>query len=369
MREEKAMAVGQEEKKRTAVQGTQSTQAAQGSQSVQSAAQPAQYPQGTQPTQTVAPAAQSTQGTQGTAQDTAPAQNQQGTQYPQGTQGAQQTVTPATRTAPSAGRSAAYDKAMAALKQAETKAPTYASSYDEEISEIYDKLTNREPFKYDYSADPLYNQYKESYMQQGKQAMRDSMGQTAALTGGYGSSYGSAVGQQQYDAYLSRLNDVLPELYGQAYDMYAAEGDALRQQYSLAADRQSTEYNQYRDALSDYRYDQALDAERAQQMASDLGSYGDFSGYAELYGEDAAKQMAMTWATANPLPAYLNGTITADQYYEITGEYPRGYKVPGSGGGSALSGGWDPGNKTAISKKLYNYYTGTNYYDLSDYYK
>lgn len=352
MREEKAMAVGQEEKKRTAVQGTQSTQAAQS----------------TQPTQTVTPAAQSTQST---AQDTTPAQS--GTQNPQGTQGsqsttpaqgAQQTVTPATRTAPSAGRSAAYDKAMAALKQAENKAPTYASSYDEEISEIYNKLTNREPFKYDYNADPLYNQYRESYMQQGKQAMRDSMGQTAALTGGYGSSYGSAVGQQQYDAYLSRLNDVLPELYGQAYDMYSAEGDALRQQYSLAADRQNTEYNQYRDALSDYRYDQALDAERAQQMASDLGSYGDFSGYAELYGEDAAKQMAMTWATANPLPAYLNGTITADQYYEITGEYPRGYDVPGSGGGSALSGGWDPGNHAYVSRENYYRVTGRDPWGL-----
>lgn len=353
------MAVGQEEKKRTAVQGTQSTQAAQ------SGTPATQYPQGTQSTQTVTPAAQTTQSTaQDTApapaQNTQPAQNQQSTQNPQGSQ----TVTPTTRTTPSAGRSAAYDKAMAALKQAENKAPTYASSYDEEISEIYNKLTNREPFKYDYSADPLYNQYKESYMQQGKQAMRDSMGQTAALTGGYGSSYGSAVGQQQYDAYLSRLNDVLPELYGQAYDMYSAEGDALKQQYSLASDRQSTEYNQYRDALSDYRYDQALDAERAQQMASDLGSYGDFSGYAELYGEDAAKQMAMTWATANPLPAYLNGTITADQYYEITGEYPRGYEVPGSGGGSALSGGWDPGNHAYVSRENYYRVTGRDPWGL-----
>ena len=157
---------------------------------------------------------------------------------------------------------------------------------------------------------------------------------------------------------------MLPELYGQAYDMYSAEGDALRQQYSLAADRQSTEYNQYRDALSDYRYDQALDAERAQQMASDLGNYGDFSGYAELYGEDAAKQMAMTWATANPLPAYLNGTITADQYYEITGEYPRGYDVPGSGGGSALSGGWDPGNHAYVSRENYYRVTGRDPWGL-----
>lgn len=356
------MAVGQEEKKRTAVQGTQPAQYPQGTQGSQSGTTAAQS---TQPTQTVTPAAQATQSTaQDTApapaQNTQPAQNQQSTQNPQGSQ----TVTPTTRTAPSAGRSAAYDKAMAALKQAENKAPTYSSSYDEEISEIYDKLTNREPFKYDYSADPLYNQYKESYMQQGKQAMRDSMGQTAALTGGYGSSYGSAVGQQQYDAYLSRLNDVLPELYGQAYDMYSAEGDALRQQYSMAADRQNTEYNQYRDALSDYRYDQALDAERAQQMALDLGSYGDFSGYAELYGEDAAKQMAMTWATANPLPAYLNGTITADQYYEITGEYPRGYEVPGSGGGSALSGGWDPGNHAYVSRENYYRVTGRDPWGL-----
>ena len=298
----------------------------------------------TTPKQTVTPQ-------QTAAQNTQPAVQQ--------TTAPQQTVTPTAAQTTSGARSAAYDRAMATLKKAENNAPSYSSSYDDEINEIYNKITNRQPFKYDYSTDPLYGQYKEQYTQLGKQAMRDSMGQTAALTGGYGNSYGSAVGQQQYDAYLQRLNDVLPELYGQAYNLYAAEGDALKERYTLAADQRNTEYNQFRDALSDFRYDQALDLEKARQLAEDLGAYGDFSGYGELYGEDAAARMAKTWAAANPIPAYINGQITADEYYQITGEYPYGYTPPGAavssgggGGGGVGQGGWDPGNHTQYSKDL-----------------
>lgn len=334
------MAILGEEKKRqqsTAAETEQTTSANGNNQQTETAPkQTVAQPQNTQPA---------------TPKTVSPQQTVTQTAAPTATQ-------PETQTA-SGTRSAAYDRAMATLKKAETSAPTYASSYDDEISEIYGKITNRQPFKYDYSTDPLYGQYREQYTQLGKQAMRDSMGQTAALTGGYGNSYGSAVGQQQYDAYLQRLNDVLPELYGQAYDVYSAEGDALRQQYALATDQRNTEYNLYRDALSDYRYNQALDLEKARQLAEDLGAYGDFSGYGELYGEDAAAKMAKTWATANPIPAYINGQITADEYYQITGQYPYGYTPPGSGGGgggggesSVGQGGWDPGNHTQYSKDL-----------------
>lgn len=239
-------------------------------------------------------------------------------------------VTPAQSAGSTAEKS--YTKTMETLKKAETTAPTYSGSYDQEINDLYKKITNREPFKYDYASDPLYGQYAEKYQQLGRQAMKDSMGQTAALTGGYGNSYGGAVGQQQYDAYLQRLNDVLPELYGQAYDQYTAEGDRLKEQYSLAANLRDTEYNQYRDKLGDYQYNQAWDAQQAQQKADDLAKYGDFTGYAELYGEDAANRMQTTWAAANPGAAYISGVITADQYYTLTGEYPPGYTPEGSGG-------------------------------------
>lgn len=247
------------------------------------------------------------------------------------------TATTTAATTSTGTRSAAYDNAMAALKQAENTAPTYTSEYDAQINEIYNKIVNKQPFQYDYSTDPLYNQYKESYTQQGKQAMKDTIGQTAALTGGYGNSYGSAVGQQQYDAYLSRLNDVLPELYGQAYDVYSQEAADLENQYALLLEREASAYDRYRDALSDYRYDEALDEDRANQLAADLASYGDFSGYAELYGEDAAAIMAKTWATANPLAAYMNGQIDAEEYRKITGSYPIGYTPPGSGSSSGSS--------------------------------
>lgn len=235
-----------------------------------------------------------------------------------------------------------YIETMKTLKKAETTAPTYAGSYDQEIDDLYKKITNREPFKYDYASDPLYGQYSEKYQQLGKQAMKDSMGQTAALTGGYGNSYGSAVGQQQYDAYLQRLNDVLPELYGQAYNQYTAEGDRLKEQYSLAANLRDTEYNQYRDALGDYQYDQAWDAQQKQQKADDLAKYGDFSGYEEMYGKDVADRMRNTWAAANPLPAYINGIIDADKYFILTGEYPPGYE-------GAYGGDEDGGSTRATS--------------------
>ncbi len=289
------------------------------------------------------------------AQETAP--TEEVTSAAQTTQ--QETTAPKEEVTPAPSTGTAdksYTETMETLKKAETTAPTYSGSYDKEIKDLYEKITNREPFKYDFASDPLYGQYSEKYQQLGRQAMKDSMGQTAALTGGYGSSYGRAVGQQQYDAYLQRLNDVLPELYGQAYNQYNAEGDRLKEQYSLAANLRDTEYNQYRDSLGDYQYDQAWDAQQKQQKADDLAKYGDFTGYEELYGKDVADRMRNTWAAANPMGAYINGVITADQYYTLTGSYPPGYAPAGSGGGGGgggggYSGGYSGSNKSSSGGK------------------
>lgn len=238
------------------------------------------------------------------------------------------TTTPA---APAVNVSA-YDKTMQALKEAENGVPSFSSDYDETIRDLYDKIVNRQPFKYDYASDPLYGQYRESYTQQGKQAMRDTMGQAAALTGGYGSSYGQAVGQQQYDAYLQRLNDVLPQLYGMARDVYADEGNVLNTQLSLAGAMRDAEYNQFRDAVGDDQYNKAWDLEKADALAQ----YGNFSGFEDLYGKEQADQMRLTWASANPDAAWTAGLITEEEYYKLTGARPRG-GIPvatGGGGGS-----------------------------------
>ena len=130
---------------------------------------------------------------------------------------------------------------------------TYTPQYDDEINSLLGKLLDREKFSYDASTDPLYQQYKTLYTQQGKTAMQDTMGQAAALTGGYGSSYSQAVGQQQYDAYLQKLNEIVPDLYSQAYQMYRDEEDALLGQYQIYLNRDAQDYERHKNYLSEYQ--------------------------------------------------------------------------------------------------------------------
>ena len=85
-------------------------------------------------------------------------------------------------------------------KDDELLKPTYAGTFEDQLRDLYSQIQDRPDFSYDVNADPLYDMYKDKYVQQGKLAMKDTMGQAAALTGGYGSTYGQQVGQQTYDA-------------------------------------------------------------------------------------------------------------------------------------------------------------------------
>ena len=116
-------------------------------------------------------------------------------------------------------------------------------------NDYLNQYQNRDPFSYDFNSDALYNQYKDQYIQQGQMAMMDTMGQAAAMTGGYGNSYAQSVGQQTYNQYLGQLNEVMPELYGMAYDRYNQEGQDMLNMYSLYMDREQDNYNKYLDTV------------------------------------------------------------------------------------------------------------------------
>ena len=146
----------------------------------------------------------------------------------------------------------AYMDAMNKLNAAYANSPTYTPSYDDEIQRLYSEIVNRGKFNYDLLSDPLYQQYREQYVNQGNMAMMDTMGQAAALTGGYGSSYSQAVGQQQYNNYLNQLNQMVPEFYDRAFNYWQAQGQDLYNQYGLVSDMRDTEYSRYRDQVSDY---------------------------------------------------------------------------------------------------------------------
>ena len=113
-----------------------------------------------------------------------------------------------------------YADRIAAMEQAGT--PVYNSKYQQQIDALLDQVAGRGSFNYDVSSDPLYQAYKNQYVQGGRLAMQDTMGQAAALTGGYGSSYASTAGNQAYQQYLGGLNDQLLNLQSNALARYEA---------------------------------------------------------------------------------------------------------------------------------------------------
>lgn len=87
--------------------------------------------------------------------------------------------------------------------------------------------------------------------------------------------------------------------------------------------------------------------DRMMSEAKQLASYGDFSLYKTLYGDEAANAMEQTWLLQNPQLAYTMGRITADQYFSMTGKYPPGYNT-GSTAGS-YGGGYGYGGSGGSS--------------------
>lgn len=140
------------------------------------------------------------------------------------------------------------------VKELEGSKPAdYVSKYGDQIQALLDKILNRDPFKYDFNADPMYQMYKDRYLQQGRMAMQDTMGDAAALTGGYGNSYAATAGQQAYQSYLQGLNDRIPGLRDFAYNAWLNEGDRMRSNLSTLQGLEDTDYARYRDKVGDYK--------------------------------------------------------------------------------------------------------------------
>ena len=125
-------------------------------------------------------------------------------------------------------------------------------TYGEALRNAVDRIGNREKFTYDLNGDALYQQYKNNYINQGRMAMQDTMGQAAALTGGYGNSYAATAGNQAYQGYLTKLNDIVPQLYQMALDQYNREGEEMYNQANLYGNMYNTEYGEYRDKVADW---------------------------------------------------------------------------------------------------------------------
>ena len=131
----------------------------------------------------------------------------------------------------------------------------YTDQYSSRIDEMLDKLLNRDKFSYDYTKDPLWQQYQSQYLREGERAMEDTLGQLSARTGGLSSSWAQTAGQQAQNYYASQAADKIPELYQLAYNMYLKDIDTQIQDLGLLNDMSDRQYNRYRDTMSDWMND------------------------------------------------------------------------------------------------------------------
>ena len=193
-------------------------------------------------------------------------------------------------------------EAFAALQSVKDSTPgAYTSMWQDEMDSYLNQYKNRDPFSYDFNSDALYNQYKDQYILQGQMAMMDTMGQAAAMTGGYGNSYAQTVGQQAYNQQLNQLNDIMPELYGMAYDRYNQEGQNLLNMYNIYAGLDERDYNRNQNDWDNWY----------KQLDYATGNYNTL--YNQVYGEQRDAIADSQWQQTFDYNAEQDA-ITNDQW-------------------------------------------------------
>lgn len=257
------------------------------------------------------------------------------------------------------------------LSQGQAQNQQFDSTWDDQVNALADQILNRPQFQYDLNADAMYDQYANQYRLLGQQAMQDTMGQAAGLTGGYSSSYAQTAGQQAYQGYLDRLNEVVPELYAQARTDYDQQGQDLYSQLGLAQNMYDTEYGQYQDAVQNAQQNLSYWQSVAEQENAD---------YWQQWQQD---QYEAEQAYGHQQDAYNNlvNLISNTGYSPTTEELAAAGMTPGeaaawqsqwqqnqatgggSGGGGGRSGGsgssGSAGNELAgIASEIYGLYPG-----------
>lgn len=252
-------------------------------------------------------------------------------------------------------------QAQAMLDQQLAQKPgQYESQWQSQLDEVMNKILNREKFSYDLNGDALYQQYKDQYTTKGKMAMLDTMGQAQAMTGGYGNSYAQSVGQQAYQGYLQQLNDVIPELYKLALDKYNNEGQDLYNQFALLGDRESMDYDRYRDQVGDWqterdyltnRYDTERDYDYGKYADERDFAYGQFSDdKAYAYQQERDQIADQQWQAE-----FDEAKRQYDQNYAASQNKSSGGSSNRSSSSSDTTGNDNNGYSSSDIKKLQNY--------------
>lgn len=248
-------------------------------------------------------------------------------------------------------------------------APSYENRFQQKQQELLDAALNRDPFSWSKETDPQYSSYKKTYLREGERATADALAKASAASGGRPSSFAVNAATQAGDYYATKLSDVIPTLYQQAYERYLKDYQMKLSDLNAVNQQEQLDYAKYLDRLNQFNTDRSFDYNNY------LGEYGRLQDYlGGLQGQDqttynryldvldrerekqqAAQELsraqidAMLQVGVSPSAGLIGKSGYENEYIQALENYYKQQAAPKASGGRS-SGGGGGGNGKPKSK-------------------
>lgn len=239
------------------------------------------------------------------------------------------------------------------------EAPTYENAFAQQQKDLLDRILNREDFAWSKETDPQWSSYKKSYLREGDRATANALAQASAASGGRPSSYAVNAATQAGDYYATKLNDVIPTLYQQAYERYLDEYNMKLKDLNAVNQQEQLDYAKYLDRLGQFNTDRGFayqnyadDYDRLRSQLADVQGQDQID-YARYLDEVSRQQTAqdsirgqvdaILAAGGSPSANLVSESGYSSEYVKALEdayrkqEAEKATKKSGSGGGGTMS--------------------------------
>lgn len=239
------------------------------------------------------------------------------------------------------------------------EAPTYENTFAQQQKDLLDRILNREDFSWSKETDPQWSSYKKSYLREGDRATANALAKASAASGGRPSSYAVNAATQAGDYYATKLNDVIPTLYQQAYERYLDEYNMKLKDLNTVNQQEQLDYAKYLDRLGQFNTDRGFayqnyadDYDRLRSQLADVQGQDQID-YARYLDEASRQQTAqdsirsqvdtILAAGGSPSANLVSESGYSSEYVKALEdayrkqEAEKAAKKSGSGGGGTMS--------------------------------
>lgn len=239
------------------------------------------------------------------------------------------------------------------------EAPTYENTFAQQQKDLLDRILNREDFSWSKETDPQWSSYKKSYLREGDRATANALAKASAASGGRPSSHAVNAATQAGDYYATKLNDVIPTLYQQAYERYLDEYNMKLKDLNTVNQQEQLDYAKYLDRLGQFNTDRGFayqnyadDYDRLRSQLADVQGQDQID-YARYLDEVSRQQTAQNSirsqvdailaAGGSPSANLVSESGYSSEYVKALEdayrkqEAEKAAKKSGSGGGGTMS--------------------------------